>query len=265
LTAILGAIGGAIAGHKIQDGVSDWKDEKEKKKREEEEKKKREEEEKKRREEEEREKKKREEEEKRRREEEEKRRREEAKHHQQGGVRPEPSHCNSNFRGNFSGSCNNIRLEAHGDFVLRASCRRADGSYQESCISLNKYLENSNGCFRWTDGSSGGHCHAPQTVTVQPGDTLRDIAARFGTTYQEIAQLNGIPNPDLIHPGQVFRIPQKGGHGGGGNFAASARNVRLVDNGRRLEAELLRDGCWVTASIALDERIGNDNGCLRFV
>jgi LysM repeat protein len=102
-------------------------------------------------------------------------------------------------------------------------------------------------------------------VTVQPGDTLRDIAARFGTTYQEIAQLNGIPNPDLIHPGQVFRIPQKGGHGGGGNFAASARNVRLVDNGRRLEAELLRDGCWVTASIALDERIGNDNGCLRFV
>lgn len=47
--------------------------------------------------------------------------------------------------------------------------------------------------------------------TVQPGDTLARIAARFGTTIQAIAQLNGISNPNLIYVGQVLRIPTSGG------------------------------------------------------
>ncbi|MBS4900676.1 MAG: LysM peptidoglycan-binding domain-containing protein [Clostridiales bacterium] len=38
------------------------------------------------------------------------------------------------------------------------------------------------------------------------GDTLSDIAARFGTTYQSIAERNGIDNPNLIYPGQVLTI-----------------------------------------------------------
>ena len=29
----------------------------------------------------------------------------------------------------------------------------------------------------------------------------------FGVTYLSIAELNGIENPDLIYPGQVFKIP----------------------------------------------------------
>jgi hypothetical protein len=41
--------------------------------------------------------------------------------------------------------------------------------------------------------------------------------------------------------------------------------VRLVDGGRRLEAELLRDGRWERSGIDLDERIGNVDGSLRFV
>src|SRR5688572_20198078 len=49
------------------------------------------------------------------------------------------------------------------------------------------------------------------TYTVVPGDTLSSIAARFGTTYQAIAQLNGIANPNLIFAGQVLRIPGGGG------------------------------------------------------
>lgn len=48
--------------------------------------------------------------------------------------------------------------------------------------------------------------HAPVTYTVKPGDTLSDIAARYGTTYQAIAAKNGIANPDLIYAGQVLTI-----------------------------------------------------------
>lgn len=52
----------------------------------------------------------------------------------------------------------------------------------------------------------------------------------------------------------------------GGFFGGSARNVRLVDGGRTLEAELRNcAGAWVWDRIALDERIGNENGDLVFV
>lgn len=43
--------------------------------------------------------------------------------------------------------------------------------------------------------------------TVQPGDTLSAIGARFGVSYQAIAQANGIANPNRIYPGQVLTIP----------------------------------------------------------
>lgn len=42
------------------------------------------------------------------------------------------------------------------------------------------------------------------TVTVVPGDTLGNIAARYGTTWQSMAAINNIPNANLIFPGQRF-------------------------------------------------------------
>lgn len=42
--------------------------------------------------------------------------------------------------------------------------------------------------------------------TVKSGDTLYEIAMRYGTTVQEIAQINNISNPNLIFPGQQLRI-----------------------------------------------------------
>ena len=42
--------------------------------------------------------------------------------------------------------------------------------------------------------------------TVQRGDTLSKIAAKYGTTYQEIAKLNNIPDPNKIYTGQKLRI-----------------------------------------------------------
>lgn len=47
-----------------------------------------------------------------------------------------------------------------------------------------------------------------ETYTVKTGDTLSEIGARFRVSHVEIAELNNIENPDLIYPGQVFRIPK---------------------------------------------------------
>ena len=47
------------------------------------------------------------------------------------------------------------------------------------------------------------------TYTVKTGDTLFEICAREGVSLQDIARINNIENPDLIFPGQVFRIPKK--------------------------------------------------------
>lgn len=49
-----------------------------------------------------------------------------------------------------------------------------------------------------------------KTHTVVSGDTLWHIAKRYlgdGARYPEIAKLNNIKNPNLIYPGQVFKIP----------------------------------------------------------
>jgi len=44
------------------------------------------------------------------------------------------------------------------------------------------------------------------TYTVVAGDTLSGIAARFGTTYQALAALNGIADPNKISVGQVLQL-----------------------------------------------------------
>ena len=42
--------------------------------------------------------------------------------------------------------------------------------------------------------------------TVQSGDTLSEIASRYGTTVQELVDINNIRNPNLIYPGEKLRI-----------------------------------------------------------
>lgn len=65
-------------------------------------------------------------------------------------------------------------------------------------------------------GSSGGTSSTGSATsgeivyTVQKGDTLSGIAARYGTTYQKLAEYNGIANPNVIIVGQKIRIPGTG-------------------------------------------------------
>ena len=50
--------------------------------------------------------------------------------------------------------------------------------------------------------------------TVQRGDTLSSIARTYGTTWQAIAQANGISDPSQIYAGQRLKVPTSGGSSG---------------------------------------------------
>ena len=49
----------------------------------------------------------------------------------------------------------------------------------------------------------------PQEIiyVVKPGDTLGEIAFRFGTTVPVLLRLNELADSELIYPGQELRIP----------------------------------------------------------
>ncbi len=68
-----------------------------------------------------------------------------------------------------------------------------------------------NWCYKdYTNGSAFIPTPKPEpsydTYTVMAGDTLSDIAAKFGTTYQELAAINGIEDPNMIHVGQIIKL-----------------------------------------------------------
>ncbi|KAI2465835.1 carbohydrate-binding module family 50 protein [Annulohypoxylon bovei var. microspora] len=229
---VIGAIGGAVAGHKLQDFVHDRKEKKEE---------------------------------------------EEKLQHQLHSGPPPPSYSPGpqhshqphhgghhspgqsrsigNYAGNFSSSSHDIHLQ--GGYELRATCRRRDGGSQMSSLNLNEILSNEDGRFSWAKGGSGAG-----GVTVQQGDTLMAISRRFNCSFDDIVRVNNISNPDRIYPGQNLQLPGQAT----GNFSSTARDIRLVDDGRVLEAELMDlRGNWHRQRLELNECIGNQDGSLRMV
>ena len=59
---------------------------------------------------------------------------------------------------------------------------------------------------RYNDVQDQVNDGSAQYYTVQSGDTLSSIASKYGTSYQTIAQLNGLSNPNLIYTGQRLRV-----------------------------------------------------------
>jgi LysM repeat protein len=47
-----------------------------------------------------------------------------------------------------------------------------------------------------------------QTYVVREGDSLSDIAARFGVSQEAIERANGITDPNSIYAGQELVIPE---------------------------------------------------------
>ena len=56
-------------------------------------------------------------------------------------------------------------------------------------------------------GSPNGSAASGQTYTVKKGDTLSEIAARFGTTVKILQELNEIKDPRLLKIGQILKLP----------------------------------------------------------
>ena len=48
------------------------------------------------------------------------------------------------------------------------------------------------------------------TYIIRRGDTLWALSIRYGTTVEELARLNDIPDPDLIYAGETMKIPEGG-------------------------------------------------------
>ncbi|MDI9628417.1 MAG: LysM peptidoglycan-binding domain-containing protein [Acidobacteriota bacterium] len=88
------------------------------------------------------------------------------------------------------------------------------------------------------------------SYTVQPGDTLYRIAARYGTTVTAIANANNIADPNLIYPGQVLMIP--------GGDAPPVTRTHTVQPGDTLYRIAARYGTTVNA-IVVANNIANPN------
>lgn len=87
------------------------------------------------------------------------------------------------------------------------------------------------------------------TYTVKSGDTLSSVAAKFNTSYQALASLNNISNPNLIFAGQTLRV----------NGAASTASVYYtVKSGDTLLAIASRYGVSYQSIAALN-RLSNVN------
>ncbi|MCR4425173.1 MAG: peptidoglycan-binding protein [Firmicutes bacterium] len=87
------------------------------------------------------------------------------------------------------------------------------------------------GASTWDALLSVAAAKATRTYVVRQGDTMYDIALRFGVTVEAIAAASGISRPELIRPGQELVIPADPG-----SRSRSARgDVELVHWSRARE------------------------------
>ncbi|MDQ8327297.1 LysM peptidoglycan-binding domain-containing protein [Enterococcus faecium] len=77
------------------------------------------------------------------------------------------------------------------------------GTTYQALASLNG-LSNPNMIYAGQVLKTNGTANVTRTYTVRSGDNLSSIASKLGTTYQALAQRNGLSNPNLIYPGQVL-------------------------------------------------------------
>lgn len=100
------------------------------------------------------------------------------------------------------------------------------GSYPHSSLLVNKLMTvthvNANGSHPICVGSIGwmalsdiqlGNTYAVPSSAghtvyiVKAGDTLWDIAKKFSTTWKDIAYLNNMKDPNILHVGDILKIP----------------------------------------------------------
>ncbi len=109
--------------------------------------------------------------------------------------------------------------------------------------------------------SSTGNNISPQndiintTIIVEPGDTLSELAYKYGTTVDSIVSLNNIQNPNLIYVGERLIIRSTENVQGNENSSTIYYTVRSGDT---LSQIAQRYGITVQ-SIASENNISNPN------
>ena len=151
-----------------------------------------------------------------------------------------------------------IYIVARGD-TLRSLAARF-GSTVESILASNPSITNPNVIYegqRLTIYSAGPGNPPPTQPPPPPGgiyyaqrgDTLRKIAARFGTTVDAILRSNPqITNPNIIYVGQAITLP-----------GSSSAQTHTVQRGETLRIIANRYGTTVNAILALNPNITNPN------
>lgn len=109
--------------------------------------------------------------------------------------------------------------------------------------------------------SSAGNNINPQnagadvTITVVSGDTLAQIAYKYGTTVESIVRLNNIPNPNLIYVGQRLIIRTTENAQGNENSSTVYYTVKSGDT----LSEIANEYNVTVKSIAVENGISNPN------
>lgn len=68
---------------------------------------------------------------------------------------------------------------------------------------------------------------AAGTITVKPGETLSDIAARYNVSTTALMRLNGISDPDHVEIGSRLKVPGSGAEAGSGRHKVSSGETLL--------------------------------------
>ena len=89
--------------------------------------------------------------------------------------------------------------------------------------------------------------HAPSVITVQPGDTLWELANAHGTTVSELQRLNGLDGSGAIYAGRTL---QTGGHGAPAAASTGGGASHTVRAGETLSHLAKRYGVSVQSVVA---------------
>ena len=85
------------------------------------------------------------------------------------------------------------------------------------------------------DGASATTAVGGATHTIRAGETLSDIASRFGVSVSALARANGISNPNLVVAGSSISVP-------GTTMGAAPAPVSSTEVGYLLDQEAVANG-----------------------
>ena len=115
---------------------------------------------------------------------------------------------------NFAGGTHYASADALGGSGVGASNAKitaifANGTHPYHCRAIDDAGSFVGGVYGWVDVAAVSAITSYDEIyVVKSGDTLSDIAAKYGNTYQTLASYNNIASPNMIAVGQKIKIPK---------------------------------------------------------